>query len=111
MANKASKASDSRVERYYNNVMELKSTRTKMMVGRAVCIAIVFVVWIAQMILSYRDETLTTEPIFWVIIVGLTVLSLIGMLIFHKRYNKVHEDYIEAIDRYNKLVGNTKSAQ
>ena len=106
MANKANKASDSRVERYYNNAIALKSARTKLSIGRAACVIIVFIVWIAQMILSYRDETLTQEPIFWAIIIGVTVLSLIGVLITHSKYKKVSKDYLEAVKRYEMLIGN-----
>ena len=105
----ATKAKESRVERYYNNAMELKKSRRWAMIARAACVVIAFVDWTGGMIINYQNEELGSQPIFWVIIVAILAISLIGVLVSHNKYKKINPEYLEAVKRYEMLIANNNA--
>jgi len=103
------KASASRIERYSDNVAELKASRRKWILMIAFWITLCLVDWIAGIIIFYQDKTIGLEPVFWVILLGIFLVCFIGEFFAFQKFTKANKAYHEAVDRYEKLIGKPKS--
>ena len=104
----AVKSSESRVEKYAQRVDECDKARKKTFFFVAFFIAIEFIAYIVAITLSYQDESIKEEPAFWGILLGVTVVSLVGLIISWRKHTAAKDNYREAVTKFGMLLNSSK---
>ena len=107
----ATKASETRIERYSQRVEELKAARRKAVLFLIMWGVLVFADWIIAMIIFYQDKNIGLEPIFWFVMLAGMLICFVGEYFSYRKFSAVSDDYHEALDRYEKLTGKNKAQE
>ena len=102
------KSSESRIEKYAQRVDECNKARRLTFFFVALFIAIEFIAYIVAITLSYQDESIKEEPTFWIVLLGVTVISIVGLIISWRKHTAAKSNYQEAVTKFGMLLNSSK---